>query len=70
MPPETELANAVSGLLVAVHDEAIHPVSGEELERFVDRGRIIVVTVGQQGPTRGAQSPAELLEHCGMEFAH
>ena len=33
VPPATELADAVGGFLVAVHDEAIDAVGGEEVER-------------------------------------
>ena len=64
-----KLADALGGFLVAVHDEAIDAVGGEEVERVDDRCALVVVAVGEQGAAGGAQPAAQLLEHRGVELA-
>ena len=48
---------------MAVHDEAIDTVGGEEVECIDDRCALVVVTIGEQGAAGGAQPAAQLLEH-------
>ena len=64
-----EFAHALGRFLVAVHDQAIDAMRGEEIERLGDRAAVVVVTVGEHCAPGDTHALAEILQDLGVKLA-